>query len=69
MISFSLMTSLNRFLCTVFPLFICWITKVTAAIKFFMPQPAFIIGFDEFDENNPSGMIDKFINCKSMFKA
>lgn len=46
-----------------------YVEKVTAAIKFFMPQPAFIIGFDEFEENNPSGMIDKFIQCKSMFKA
>lgn len=46
-----------------------YVEQVTAAIKFFMPEPAFIIGFDEFDENNPSGMIDKFIKCKSMFKA
>ncbi|MET4142018.1 hypothetical protein [Pedobacter sp. UYP1] len=46
-----------------------YVEQVNAAIKFFMPPPAFIIGFDEFDENNPSGMIDKFIECKSMFKA
>lgn len=46
-----------------------YVEQVNAAIKFFMPPPAFIIGFDEFDENNPSGMIDKFIECKSMFTA
>jgi hypothetical protein len=44
-----------------------YVKKVTTAIKFFMPEPTFIIGFDQFDQNNISGLIDKFINCKPMF--
>lgn len=43
-----------------------YVNKVTEAIRFFMPQPAFIMGFDEFDEHNPSKLIDSFINCKQM---
>ncbi len=44
-----------------------YVNKITEAIRFFMPKPAFIMGFDEFDENNPSKLIDNFINCKQMF--
>ena len=43
-----------------------YVNRVTEAIRFFMPEPAFIIGFDEFDEDNPSKLIDSFINCKQM---
>jgi hypothetical protein len=43
-----------------------YVEQVNNAIRFFMPAPAFIIGFDEFDETNPSGVIDKFIACKPM---
>ena len=45
-----------------------YIDEVTQAIRFFMPEPALIFGFDEFDEKNPSKLIDNFINCKSMLE-
>jgi len=44
-----------------------YVEQVTNAISFFMPEPAFIVGFDEFNETNPSELIDKFIACKPMF--
>ena len=43
-----------------------YIDTVTQSIRFFMPEPAFILGFDEFDEKDPSKLINNFINCKSM---
>lgn len=43
-----------------------YLEEVTNAIRFFMPAPAFVLGFDEFDVTNPSGLIDKFITCKPM---
>jgi hypothetical protein len=43
-----------------------YLEEVTNAIRFFMPAPAFVLGFDEFDGTNPSGLIDKFIGCKPM---
>ena len=46
-----------------------YVETVTRAINFFMPEPAFVIGFDEFDDKNPSGLVDKIVNCKSMFEG
>ena len=43
-----------------------YVETVTASLRFFMPQPAFVMGFDEFDETNPSALIDNFINCKHL---
>lgn len=43
-----------------------YLEEVTNAIRFFMPAPAFILGFDEFDGTNPSGLIDKFVYSKPM---
>ena len=43
-----------------------YVESITNSIRFFMPEPAFVLGFDEFDEKNPSAMIDNFINCKQM---
>jgi hypothetical protein len=45
-----------------------YVESITESIRFFMPKPAFILGFDEFDEQNPSKMIDNFISCKSLFR-
>ncbi|MBO0953293.1 hypothetical protein [Fibrella forsythiae] len=46
-----------------------YVESINNSIRFFMPEPAFIIGFDEFDETNPSKLIDNFIKCKSMFSG
>jgi len=39
-----------------------FIDKINHASKFLMPEPTFIIGFDEFDINNPSTVIDHFVD-------
>jgi hypothetical protein len=43
-----------------------YVEHVTQLIRFFMPQPSFILGFDKFEEENPSRLIDNFINCKKL---
>ncbi|WP_143774456.1 hypothetical protein [Niastella vici] len=43
-----------------------YLEEVTSAIRFFMPAPAFVLGFDEFNGANPSALIDKFIACKPL---
>lgn len=35
---------------------------INQAISFLMSPPAFVIGFDEFDEQQPSALIDHFVN-------
>lgn len=45
-----------------------YVESVTNLTRFMMPEPSFILGFDEFDEQNPSKLIENFINCKSMFE-
>ncbi|MET0243674.1 MAG: hypothetical protein ABW174_09400 [Flavitalea sp.] len=35
------------------------------ALKFFMADPTFVIGFDEFDDQHPGGMVDHFVNYLS----
>lgn len=46
-----------------------YVEKITKLISFFMPSPSFILGFDEFDEKNPSKLIDNFIACKEMIEG
>jgi hypothetical protein len=45
-----------------------YVQKTNNLIRFFMPEPSFIVGFDEFDGTNPSKLIDHFINCKQLFE-
>lgn len=39
-----------------------FIDKVNDAVRFFLPQPTFILGIDEFDKDNPSQLIDHYVN-------
>ncbi|MBF9140379.1 hypothetical protein [Hymenobacter properus] len=43
-----------------------YLDAVNAAIKFVQPAPAFVLGFGEFDEQQPELLIDKFVNCRDM---
>jgi len=43
-----------------------YVEKITNLTSFFMPAPSFILGFDKFEEANPSKLIDSFISCKKM---
>jgi hypothetical protein len=44
-----------------------YLEEITKLAGFLMHPPSFIVGFDEFDETNPSKLIDNFISCKKMF--
>lgn len=39
-----------------------FIDKVNDAVRFFLPQPTFILGIDEFDKDNSSQLIDHYVN-------
>ena len=43
-----------------------YLEAVNQAIKFVQPAPAFVLGFDEFDEQHPERLIDRFISCREM---
>ena len=45
-----------------------YVNNITNLTRFLMPEPSFILGFDEFDEQNPSRLIDNFINCKKLIE-
>ena len=43
-----------------------YLDAVNAAIKFVQPAPAFVLGFGEFDEQQPEQLIEKFLSCRDM---
>lgn len=43
-----------------------YLDAVNAAIKFVQPTPAFVLGFGQFDEQQPELLIEKFIECRDM---
>jgi len=43
-----------------------YLEAVNAAIKFVQPAPAFVLGFGEFDEQQPELLIEKFLSCRDM---
>jgi hypothetical protein len=43
-----------------------YVEQITNLTRFMMPEPSFILGFDEFEETNTSRLIDNFINCKQL---
>lgn len=43
-----------------------YLDAVNAAIKFVQPTPAFVLGFGEFDEQQPELLVEKFISCRDM---
>jgi hypothetical protein len=43
-----------------------YLDTVTQAMRFVQPAPAFVLGFDEFDEQQPERMIERFMSCKEM---
>ena len=42
---------------------------VNEALRFVQPQPAFVLGFAEFDEQHPTRLIDRFIAAKPLLGA
>lgn len=43
-----------------------YLETVNAAIKFVQPAPAFVLGFGEFDEQQPELLIEKFLSCRDL---
>ena len=43
-----------------------YLDAVNAATKFVQPAPAFVLGFDEFDERRPEQLIEKFLSCRDL---
>lgn len=43
-----------------------YLKAVNEAIKFVQPAPAFVLGFGEFDEQQPELLVEKFISCRDM---
>ena len=41
-----------------------YLDQVNEAIRFVQPAPAFILGFDEFDETQPEQLIDRFLSVR-----
>jgi hypothetical protein len=46
-----------------------YLDSVTEALRFVQPAPAFILGFDEFDEQQPQQLIERFMSCRAMLGA
>lgn len=45
-----------------------YVNSITNMIRFLMPEPSFILGFDEFDEQNPTKLIQNFVGCKKLIE-
>ena len=43
-----------------------YLDAVNAAIHFVQPAPAFVLGFGEFDEQQPELLVEKFLSCRAM---
>ena len=41
-----------------------YLDQVNAAIRFVQPAPGFVLGFDEFDEQQPEQLIDRFMSVR-----
>jgi hypothetical protein len=42
---------------------------VNEALKFVQPAPAFVLGFDEFDEQQPGRLIERFMSCRDLLEG
>ncbi|GAA4355810.1 hypothetical protein GCM10023185_19020 [Hymenobacter saemangeumensis] len=47
-------------------LFRSYLDTVNEALRFVQPAPAFVLGFDEFDEQQPERMIERFMSCRDL---
>jgi hypothetical protein len=45
-----------------------YVNSVSDMTRFLMPEPSFILGFDEFDGQNPTKLIQNFIDCKKLIE-
>jgi hypothetical protein len=45
-----------------------YLEAVNDAIKFLQPSPALVLGFDEFDEQRPARMVERFLSCRDLLR-
>jgi len=45
-----------------------YLEAVNDAIKFIQPSPALVLGFDEFDEQHPERLIERFLSCRDLLR-
>ena len=50
-------------------LFRSYLDTVNEALRFVQPAPAFVLGFDEFDEQQPGQLIERFLSCRDMLES
>ena len=43
-----------------------YLKAVSQALHFVQPAPAFVLGFGEFDEQQPEQLVEKFLSCRDM---
>ncbi len=43
-----------------------YLQAVSEAIHFVQPAPAFVLGFGEFDEQQPEQLVEKFLSCRDL---
>jgi len=43
-----------------------YLDAINQAIRFVQPSPAFVLGFGEFDEQQPERLIERFMDCRAM---
>ena len=43
-----------------------YLDAINQAIKFVQPAPAFVLGFGEFDEQQPERLIERFMDCRAL---
>ena len=43
-----------------------YLEAVTRALRFVQPAPAFVLGFGEFDEQQPARLIEQFMSCRAL---
>ena len=46
-----------------------YLEAMNKAIRFVQPTPAFILGFDEFDEQRPEQLIERFMSCRELLAS
>jgi hypothetical protein len=43
-----------------------YLKAVNEAIRFVQPAPAFVLGFGEFDEQQPEQLVEKFVSYRDL---
>lgn len=45
-----------------------YLNAVTDALRFMQPSPAIVLGFEEFDDQHPERLVERFLSCRHLLK-